>query len=172
MRVLLDENVPHDLITQLPGHDVVTVQGLGSWAMSSKPPTSPVRSRRGAGLALTAVLLAPAVALAAPPEYRAAPCHGDYAGIAQTVTCGTLVVDETRGSNNGRRLALPVAVVKALKPRAGAVPVIYLHGGPGGGAVDSLPDALRAARGMELYGQDQDWILLRPARRHALGPLA
>ena len=31
MRVLLDENVPHDLISQLPGHDVVTVQGLG-WA--------------------------------------------------------------------------------------------------------------------------------------------
>lgn len=31
MRVLLDENVPHDLIPQFPGHDIVTVQGLG-WA--------------------------------------------------------------------------------------------------------------------------------------------
>ncbi|HEX9366413.1 MAG TPA: DUF5615 family PIN-like protein [Vicinamibacterales bacterium] len=31
MRVLLDENLPHDLIAQLTGHDVVTVQGLG-WA--------------------------------------------------------------------------------------------------------------------------------------------
>ena len=31
MRVLLDENVPHDLIPQLAGHDVSTVQGLG-WA--------------------------------------------------------------------------------------------------------------------------------------------
>lgn len=31
MRVLLDENVPHDLIAQLIGHDVMTVQGLG-WA--------------------------------------------------------------------------------------------------------------------------------------------
>jgi len=126
--------------------------------MSSTLPTSHVRQARGAGLALTAVLLAPAVAFAAPPEYRAAPCHGDYAGIAQTVTCGTLVIDETRGSNNGRRVALPVAVVKALKPRAGAVPVIYLHGGPGGGAIDGLPDALRATRGTELYGQDQDWV--------------
>ena len=29
MRVLLDENVPHDLKTALVGHDVVTVQGLG-----------------------------------------------------------------------------------------------------------------------------------------------
>ena len=31
MRVLLDENVPHDLIAALVGHEVVTVQGLG-WA--------------------------------------------------------------------------------------------------------------------------------------------
>ena len=31
MRVLLDENVPHDLIPQLAGHDVSTVQGFG-WA--------------------------------------------------------------------------------------------------------------------------------------------
>jgi len=31
VRVLLDENVPHDLIPQFSGHDVLTVQGLG-WA--------------------------------------------------------------------------------------------------------------------------------------------
>jgi len=31
LRVLLDENLPHDLILELGGHDVVTVQGLG-WA--------------------------------------------------------------------------------------------------------------------------------------------
>jgi len=31
VRVLLDENVPHDLIPQFAGHDVSTVQGLG-WA--------------------------------------------------------------------------------------------------------------------------------------------
>jgi hypothetical protein len=31
VRVLLDENLPHDLIAELAGHDVSTVQGLG-WA--------------------------------------------------------------------------------------------------------------------------------------------
>jgi hypothetical protein len=31
VRVLLDENIPHDLIPELPGHDVLTVQGMG-WA--------------------------------------------------------------------------------------------------------------------------------------------
>lgn len=29
MRVLLDENLPHDLIAELANHEVVTVQGLG-----------------------------------------------------------------------------------------------------------------------------------------------
>ena len=31
MRVLLDENLPHDIGSELSGHDVLTVQGLG-WA--------------------------------------------------------------------------------------------------------------------------------------------
>jgi hypothetical protein len=31
LRVLLDENVPHDVIAAFTGHDVFTVQGLG-WA--------------------------------------------------------------------------------------------------------------------------------------------
>jgi hypothetical protein len=29
VRVLLDENLPHDLIAEITGHDVSTVQGLG-----------------------------------------------------------------------------------------------------------------------------------------------
>jgi hypothetical protein len=31
VRILLDENLPHELRTQLPGHDVFTVQYMG-WA--------------------------------------------------------------------------------------------------------------------------------------------
>ena len=31
MRVLLDENIPHDLIAPLSRHDILTVQGMG-WA--------------------------------------------------------------------------------------------------------------------------------------------
>jgi hypothetical protein len=29
VRVLLDENLPHDLIAEITGHEVLTVQGLG-----------------------------------------------------------------------------------------------------------------------------------------------
>ena len=106
----------------------------------------------------TSLLVASAHPFAAAAEYRAAPCPGDYAAIAQNVACGVLVVDETSGSANGRRVAMPVAVVKALRPRPGAVPVIYLHGGPGGGAVNGLPDLLRTPAGRQLIAQDQDWI--------------
>ena len=35
MRVLLDENVPHDLIPQFPDHDILTVQGLGWTGMKN-----------------------------------------------------------------------------------------------------------------------------------------
>ena len=45
MRVLLDENLPHDLAAALPGHDVSTVQGLG-WAGT----TNGALLRRAAGL--------------------------------------------------------------------------------------------------------------------------
>ena len=95
---------------------------------------------------------------AAPPAYRAAPCTGDFSGVAQKVECGFLVVDEARGSDNGRRVVLPVAVVKALHPNPALPPVIYLHGGPGGSAIQSLPRMLRGTVGHELVAQDQDWI--------------
>ena len=69
-----------------------------------------------------------------------------------------LVVDETRGSNNGRRVTIPVAVVKAIHPREGAVPVVVLHGGPGGDLLGDLPKQLRSADSQEAVAQDQDWI--------------
>lgn len=98
------------------------------------------------------------VAQAAPAVYRAAPCTGDFSGVAQKVECGLLVVDETRGAGNGRRVVLPVAVVKAVHPNPARPPVIYLHGGPGGSVIQGLPRMLRGPVGRELVAQDQDWI--------------
>lgn len=95
---------------------------------------------------------------AAAPKYAAGPCIGDYSGVAQKVECGTLSVDETAGKSNGRRVVMPVAVVRALNPRDGLPPVIYLHGGPGGSALAGLPRMLRGPVGRELVAQDQDWI--------------
>lgn len=97
-------------------------------------------------------------ALAAAPTYTPAPCVGDFSGLPWRVECGTLSVDETRGSHNGRRVAMPVTVVKALHPRPGLPPVISLHGGPGAGEIQGVARRLRSPAGAELIAQDQDWI--------------
>lgn len=95
--------------------------------------------------------------LAAPtqPGYAATPCHGDFSFLANTVECGTLVVEETRGSGNGRLVSLPVVRVRALNhPKSD--PVIYLHGGPGGGVVKGLAKRLKE-RSVPIT-EDRDWI--------------
>lgn len=94
-------------------------------------------------------------ALPTQPGYVASPCHGDFSFLANAVECGTLVVEETRGSGNGRLVSLPVVRVRALNhPKAD--PVIFLHGGPGGGVVEGLAMRLKARR--VPVTEDRDWI--------------
>ena len=110
-----------------------------------------------AALALGLLALAPA-AHAAAPEFRRGPCVGDFTGAPIKVECGTLVVDETRGSPRSRRIALPVIVAKARAPRPGQPPLIMLHGGPGGAMVEGVARALRSPRFGDAWGADQDVI--------------
>ena len=107
-------------------------------------------------VALGALIVSPSHAAA--PVYRPTPCAGDYTAVPFRVTCGMLVVDETRGSPRSRRIAMPVVVVKAMAPKPGLPPLIYLHGGPGGGATETLARSLSSPRARELVAQDQDWI--------------
>ena len=94
---------------------------------------------RALAFALAAAFAAfAAPALAAAPTYTATPCTGDFTGLPWRVECGMLTVDETRGGHTGRRVSMPVTVVKALHPIAGLPPVISLHGGPGGGEDQQL----------------------------------
>ena len=110
-----------------------------------------------AGLA-AGTWLAATSAQAAAPKFTPGPCAGDYSGVANKIECGTLTVDETRGGPSTRRIALPVTIVKASAPKPGAVPVIFLHGGPGGGVVENIGRGLRGVSGRELIAVDQDWI--------------
>ncbi|MDH4385117.1 MAG: alpha/beta hydrolase [Caulobacter sp.] len=110
-------------------------------------------------------LTATGLALAAPAEagpavYRQTSCIGDFGDQAGRVTCGVLSVDETRGGRSSRRVAIPVAVVKASAPRTGAPPVFFLHGGPGGDVVESVAGWLRRQRADEMAAVDQDWVFL------------
>lgn len=81
-------------------------------------------------------------------------CGPLYLGLKQKVECGTMVVEETRGANNGRTVELPVVIVRASAADKKPDPVIFLHGGPGGGLVDGVPFRLRKGG----FSEDRDWI--------------
>ena len=92
------------------------------------------------------------------PRFEPGPCAVDLAATGRRFDCGMLVVEETRGSGDGRRVALPVAILRAAHSN-GQPPVIYLHGGPGGGAVGHLaPSPGRNARRANWLGEDQDVV--------------
>lgn len=105
-----------------------------------------------------AVLALAGPAAAAAPEYRPGVCQ--IAAEGRKLDCGTLVVDESRGAPTSRRIEIPVVIVRASAPKQGLPPVVYLHGGPGGSAIEGLPTRLKSAVGRELIGIDQDWIFI------------
>jgi pimeloyl-ACP methyl ester carboxylesterase len=85
-------------------------------------------------------------------------CAADVSQSGRRIDCFTLIVPEARGTSSRRMVAMPVAIVRAAHPKPGLPPVIYLHGGPGGGAVGGMARRLSGVAGSELIAQDQDWI--------------
>ena len=114
-------------------------------------------------LSVLATVSAMGAAHAAPasapgPRFEAGPCAVDLSRTGRRFDCGVLSVEETRGSGDGRRVALPVAILRAAHP-TGQPPVIYLHGGPGGGAVGHLaPSPGRSGMRPNWLGEDQDVV--------------
>jgi pimeloyl-ACP methyl ester carboxylesterase len=90
------------------------------------------------------------------PGFTATPCKGDYSFLPNRVACGDMRVEETRGSGNGRTVVFPVVIVRATAARKQPDPVIFLHGGPGGGIVGGLPK--RLLKHEVPMAADRDWI--------------
>jgi len=86
------------------------------------------------------------------------PCPLDLVGIEASIDCGVLRVPETRGSTSDRNVALPVVRVRASSANNLPDPVIYLHGGPGGGIMDDLAEKLTDPRWQHLIGGNRDWL--------------
>lgn len=61
---------------------------------------------------------------------------GDIEG--KTIICGRIDVPERHAQPDGRRISLAFSVMKSRSQSPASDPVIYLHGGPGGGAVAEL----------------------------------
>lgn len=89
-------------------------------------------------------------------RFTAGPCAEDFSGVAARVDCGTMVVEETRGTTNGRTVAFPIVIVRATDRSPKPDPVIYLHGGPGGDVVRGLASRVKAGR--QPLTSDRDWI--------------
>lgn len=116
-----------------------------------------IRSLLAAAVACAGLAIA-APALAAKPVYKTSPCIGDFGDQLGRVTCGVLTVDESRGANSKRRVAIPVVVIKASAPRPGQPPVFYLQGGPGGAAVQGASRIARSPLAKDMIAVDQDWV--------------
>jgi len=84
--------------------------------------------------------------------YHPHACDSSLDGVTQKVECGTMVVEETRGANNGHTVELPVVIIRSTAADKKPDPVIVLHGGPGGGLVGGV------SRAVHRVTPDRDWI--------------
>ncbi|MBN9888972.1 alpha/beta hydrolase [Salipiger abyssi] len=77
----------------------------------------------------------------------------------KTVICGRVSVPEIHGTETGETIPLAFAVLKSRSAAPASDPVIYLHGGPGGYTVQTIPmnakifDFLRDRRDVVLFDQ-------------------
>ncbi|TMV93322.1 alpha/beta hydrolase, partial [Thioclava sp. BHET1] len=77
----------------------------------------------------------------------------------QTVICGRVTVPEDHDAPDGATIPLAFAVLKSRSTAPAPDPVIYLHGGPGGYTVQTIPtnaalfDFLRDRRDIVLFDQ-------------------
>ena len=95
-----------------------------------------------------------------PPRWEDTPCQfkvpaGQTEG--KTVTCGYVVVPESRSQPTGATIRLAVAVFKDTAANPDPAPLVWLDGGPGGPSLDQIGAAMIPALGRFLAG-DRDLI--------------
>jgi pimeloyl-ACP methyl ester carboxylesterase len=77
------------------------------------------------------------------PEFSPAVCPIEIpAGYA--VECGMVTVPEDHTRPDGPSIRLAVAIIHTLNPDPAPDPVLFIHGGPGGGALESLAFVLES----------------------------
>ena len=70
--------------------------------------------------------------------FEAATCPFDIPA-GQTVECGYLTVPEDHSQPDGATLRLAVAIFRSPNPDKASDPIVYLEGGPGGDALETVP---------------------------------
>lgn len=74
------------------------------------------------------------------------------------LTCGYLTVPENRESPTSQAIRIPVAIIKTLSAVPQTDPVVFLHGGPGGGSLSS--ERVFDLFSQHMFGTNRDIILL------------
>ncbi|MFJ7074176.1 alpha/beta fold hydrolase [Streptomyces sp. NPDC098781] len=69
--------------------------------------------------------------------------------------CGVLEVPENRARRGGRTIRLAVAIIPAVSRTPGAVPVVFMTGGPGGDAIGDIPFLIDSG-----LNRDRDLIVM------------
>lgn len=92
------------------------------------------------------------------PRFEYGPCAVDVSQIARRIDCGVLIVAENRDRPDGRTVVMPVAIARATVADPKPDPVIFLHGGPGGGLIANLPGLFRDGALPPYVTADRDWI--------------
>lgn len=80
---------------------------------------------------------------------------------ASGVECGWVTVPEDHTKSGGKTLDLPVAVLKATGPSPAKDAVVFIPGGPGGGAIDRVTDRW-GSEVYPLWRENRDVILFDP----------
>src|SRR5689334_10317858 len=96
------------------------------------PRSVPARAHLVAVMVLVVPLAPRLAAQSRLPRFERTDCwvNGDWAGDVRR-ECGWLVVPESRDRPDAHPIRLAVEVFRAREP-TGAVPLVFLHGGPGG----------------------------------------
>jgi len=89
-------------------------------------------------LALMASLVAGCGKAGERAEFESAECRFEIP-FGQTVECGYLTVPEDRSQPDGPTIRLHVAIFKSHSDSPAPDPIVYLEGGPGGKALESVP---------------------------------
>lgn len=74
------------------------------------------------------------------------------------LSCGYLTVPENRAQPASQNIRIPVAIIKTTSPTPQPDPVVFLHGGPGGGSLSS--ERVFELFAQHPFGSERDIILL------------
>src|SRR6185295_9366225 len=77
----------------------------------------------------------------------------------QSVTCGVLTVPEDRSKPSLRAIKIPVATIKGAGT---GLPLVYIPGGPGGGAIWSISQASAQGSALVDLAKGRDIIVYDP----------